>query len=89
MLLDNYQTEDFFDEMFEEDGKVRPHYEAVAAGLNDVTVDEFRNKQTAVDAAFMRHGVTFTVYSDDQGTERHFSFRLCAARDLGRGMGPH
>jgi len=79
MLLDNYQTEDFFDEMFEADGKVRPHYEAVAEVLNDVSVDEFRNKQTAVDASFMRHGVTFTVYSDDQGTEKIFPFD-CAPR---------
>ncbi len=74
MLLDNYQKEDFFDEMVGEDGKIRPHYEAVAAGLNEVTIDEYRNKQTAVDASFMRHGVTFTVYSDDQGTERIFPF---------------
>ncbi len=79
MLLDNYQTEDFFDEMFEADGKVRPHYEAVAEVFNDVSIDEFRNKQTAVDASFMRHGVTFTVYSDDQGTEKIFPFD-CAPR---------
>ncbi|MCB1225467.1 MAG: circularly permuted type 2 ATP-grasp protein [Verrucomicrobiales bacterium] len=74
MLLENYETDDFYDEMFTEDGTVRPHYEAVARGLGEVTVEEYRNKQTAVDAAFMRHGVTFTVYSDDQGTERIFPF---------------
>ncbi len=74
MLLDNYQKEDFFDEMVAEDGEIRPHYEAVAEGLNEVTLDEYRNKQIAVDASFMRHGVTFTVYSDDQGTERIFPF---------------
>ena len=74
MLLDHYNTGDFFDEMFAEDGRVRPHYEAVAAGLSEVSVEEYRNKQTAVDASFMRHGVTFTVYSDDQGTERIFPF---------------
>ena len=31
---------------------------------------------TAVDAAFLRQGITFTVYSDEQGTERIFPFDL-------------
>lgn len=74
MLFDNYQTENFFDEMFDENGQVRPHYQGVAETLSDVPGDEFRNKQTAVEAAFMRGGVTFTVYSDSQGTERIFPF---------------
>ena len=30
----------------------------------------------AVDAAFLRQGITFTVYSDEQGTERIFPFDL-------------
>jgi uncharacterized circularly permuted ATP-grasp superfamily protein len=74
MLFDNYQPEDFFDEMFEADGTVRPHYRGVADALNQVDPGEFRNKQAAVEAAFMRGGVTFTVYSDAQGTERIFPF---------------
>lgn len=74
MLLDNYETEDFYDEMFEKPGAPRPHYGGVAQALGDVTSDDFINKQTAVEAAFMRGGVTFTVYSDNQGTERIFPF---------------
>ncbi len=74
MLFDNYQPEDFFDEMFTADGSVRPHYRGVADALNPVDPGEFRNKQAAVEAAFMRGGVTFTVYSDAQGTERIFPF---------------
>lgn len=74
MLFDQYQTENFFDEMFTADGTVRPHYQGVAEALNAVTADEFRDKQTAVENAFMRGGVTFTVYNDSQGTERIFPF---------------
>jgi len=74
MLFDNYQPENFFDEMFTADGVTRPHYRSVAAALNDVDPADFRNKQAAVEAAFMRGGVTFTVYSDSQGTERIFPF---------------
>ena len=74
MLFDQYQTENFFDEMFTAGGAVRPHYQGVADALNAVTADEFRDKQTAVENAFMRGGVTFTVYDDAQGTERIFPF---------------
>jgi uncharacterized circularly permuted ATP-grasp superfamily protein len=38
--------------------------------------DEFERKRTAVDFSFMRQGITFTVYNDNQGTERIFPFDL-------------
>jgi len=76
MLTDNYKTEDFFDEMFLEDGGIRPHYQKVAERFKLLDRSEYRRKQTAVDLAFMRGGVTFTVYNDDQGTERIFPFDL-------------
>ncbi len=76
MLLDQYKTDDFFDEMFTEDGGIRPHYQKVAECLSTLDSTEHRGKQTAVDLAFMRSGVTFTVYNDDQGTERIFPFDL-------------
>ena len=76
MLLDHYKTEDFFDEMFAEGGGVRPHYQKIADRLRNLDDVEHKRKQTAVDLAFMRSGVTFTVYNDDQGTERIFPFDL-------------
>jgi uncharacterized circularly permuted ATP-grasp superfamily protein len=74
MLFDNYQTDGFFDEMFDATGAPRPHYATVSAGLNHVPKDEYKNKQAAVELAFMRGGITFTVYNDSQGTERIFPF---------------
>ena len=76
MQLDNYKTEDFFDEMFLEGGGVRPHYQKIAEKLLELDPAEHTRKQTAVALAFMRGGVTFTVYNDDQGTERIFPFDL-------------
>jgi uncharacterized circularly permuted ATP-grasp superfamily protein len=76
MLLEDYKTEDYFDEMFSEEGVVRPHYQKVADRLHLLDASEHRRKQTAVDLAFMRSGVTFTVYNDNQGTERIFPFDL-------------
>lgn len=76
MLLDSYQSEDFFDEMFAEDGSVRPHYRHVLERMQRLDQGEYHRRQTAVDLAFMRGGVTFTVYNDNQGTERIFPFDL-------------
>jgi uncharacterized circularly permuted ATP-grasp superfamily protein len=75
-LLDSYQPEHFFDEMFEAPGKVRPHYEALFQRFQQLDREEFEQRRSAVDAAFLRQGITFTVYSDEQGTERIFPFDL-------------
>ncbi len=75
-LFENYHPEDFFDEMFAEDGKVRPHYKEIYQRLRQMEVKEFDRRREAIDTAFMRQGITFTVYSDEQGTERIFPFDL-------------
>jgi uncharacterized circularly permuted ATP-grasp superfamily protein len=75
-LIDKYQVGDFFDEMFETDGKVRPHYAALFERFKGLDPEEFDQRRQAVDAAFLRQGITFTVYSDEQGTERIFPFDL-------------
>jgi len=75
-LLDKYQPGDFFDEMFAAEGQVRPHYAALYERFQNLDREEFESRRTAVDAAFLRQGITFTVYSDEQGTERIFPFDL-------------
>jgi uncharacterized circularly permuted ATP-grasp superfamily protein len=75
-LLDTYQPGDFFDEMFSAEGQVRPHYAALFERFQSLEQDEFDQRRTAVDTAFLRQGITFTVYSDEQGTERIFPFDL-------------
>ena len=76
MLFNSYEKENFFDEMFAEDGSVRPHYQHTLEQMQNLDPGNYRQKQTAVDLAFMRSGVTFTVYDDNQGTERIFPFDL-------------
>jgi uncharacterized circularly permuted ATP-grasp superfamily protein len=75
-LLDKYQPGDFFDEMFVAEGQVRPHYAALYERFQHLDQEEFEQRRSAVDAAFLRQGITFTVYSDEQGTERIFPFDL-------------
>ncbi|MFP4352308.1 MAG: circularly permuted type 2 ATP-grasp protein [Puniceicoccaceae bacterium] len=76
MDFSNYEVGDFFDEMFEADGSVRPHYRGLFERLRDLEPAEVVQKQKAVDRAFLRQGVTFTVYNDEQGTERIIPFDL-------------
>ena len=73
-MLENYDPGDFHDEMFSAPGEIRSHYRSTADRLATVSREEYEKKQAAVELAFMRRGVTFTVYSDDQGTERIFPF---------------
>lgn len=76
MDFSNYQTDGFYDEMFEASGDVRRHYKLLKGRFDDLTKEEFDQKRQAVDTAFLRQGVTFTVYEDSQGTERIFPFDL-------------
>ncbi len=55
---------------------VRPHYKRLASRLDTLSVGDFEQRRAAVDLAFLRRGVTFTVYHDDAGTERIFPFDL-------------
>ena len=74
MLLQDYQTDGFFDEMFTPEGVVRPHYLPVLDQFREMAAKDYGQKQTAVELSFMRGGVTFTVYQDSEGTERIFPF---------------
>jgi uncharacterized circularly permuted ATP-grasp superfamily protein len=76
VLLDRYEPGDFFDEMVTAGGEVRPHYRRFFQRFGELKRDEFDRKREAVDLAFMRQGITFNVYGDQQGTERIFPFDL-------------
>src|SRR3954468_3373129 len=78
LLNSHYESGVFFDEMFTSGngGDVRPHYRKLAERLGTLPQAEFDQRRAAVDLAFLRRGVTFTVYSDSQGTERIFPFDL-------------
>ncbi len=76
MDFSRYKVGAFFDEMFHSDGTVRSHYRLLKERLDRLPDDEIQQKRQAIDLAFLRQGVTFTVYNDDQGTERIFPFDL-------------
>jgi uncharacterized circularly permuted ATP-grasp superfamily protein len=75
-LFADYDTGGFFDEVFDADGHVRPHYESVVKRLNELSPADLSRRVALRDASFRTQGITFTVYGDDDGTERTFPLDL-------------
>ncbi len=63
--------------MFAAPGEVRPHYRKLLERFarNGRRRDSSASRLLATDT-FLNQGITFTVYSDNQGTERIFPFDL-------------
>ena len=87
-LFSEYKVGDFFDEMFAAPGVARPHYSRLLATFKEMGAADFERKRHLAAASFLGQGVTFTVYNDDQGTERIFPFDLVPRIIPGERMGP-
>ena len=72
----NYQLDDAYDEMFTSDGTPRSPYALLFQRLLEMTPAELKERQRSADLSFLHQGVTFTVYSDERGTERIFPYDL-------------
>ncbi len=70
----DYDTGDFYDEMFRAPGEVRPHYRQILERFGAMTGPEVQRKHDLAVQTFLNQGITFTVYNDNQGTERIFPF---------------
>ena len=68
--FNNYNTEAFFDEMFEADGTIRLGYESFKERVEELTKAELLNRHHTAERALMSMGITFNVYSEGEGTER-------------------
>ncbi|HEY0394395.1 MAG TPA: circularly permuted type 2 ATP-grasp protein [Candidatus Elarobacter sp.] len=75
-ILDRYAPASAFDEFADAGGRPRPHYEALAATLDEISSSDFRHRVTTVNTVLLQRGVTFTVYADARGTERILPFDL-------------
>ncbi|MFV0336737.1 MAG: circularly permuted type 2 ATP-grasp protein [Chthoniobacterales bacterium] len=76
-LFENYELGGFFDEMFDASGQVRPHYALLKERLDSLEDGEFDRKRLLAESTYLDQGITFTVYSDDEGTEKVFPFDVC------------
>ncbi len=67
---------DLYNEMYEGDRSVRPHYAAFADWLRDTPPERIAQKRHAADLLFHRVGITFAVYGEASGTERLIPFDI-------------
>ena len=68
--------DDTFDEFFDPNGEIRHDVRAVVSALDALGRDEFRARMRLAEATFLRGGITFSVYGDEQGADRVFPFDL-------------
>ena len=73
-ILAAYQAEGFFDELVDEHGRPRPDAEALVKLIDNMPQGELTRRQEAIERALYQMGITFTVYSDDAGTEKIMPF---------------
>ncbi|MDF1813977.1 MAG: circularly permuted type 2 ATP-grasp protein [Verrucomicrobiales bacterium] len=74
-LVTDYKTGKFFDEAFINDEcELRPFYKEAVKFFDKLKNPEMEASLRSLERNFLMQGITFTVYSDGQGTERIFPF---------------
>lgn len=76
MIFDSYQTDGFFDELFDENAQPRPFAQALVNRINSMPQEDVFRRQKEAEAAFMNLGITFTVYGESEGSEKIFPFDI-------------
>jgi uncharacterized circularly permuted ATP-grasp superfamily protein len=65
-----------YDEMFTHAGETRAAYRDLYNRILDLTPEEVQRRKQAADVSFLNQGITFTVYGNDEGTERIFPYDM-------------
>jgi uncharacterized circularly permuted ATP-grasp superfamily protein len=73
-IFKGYDPGVFYDEMFGADGSVRDHCAPLLRRFSGIDQKDFLARKANSELYFLRQGITFNVYHDDQGTERIFPF---------------
>jgi uncharacterized circularly permuted ATP-grasp superfamily protein len=76
MRFNGYQTEGFFDEMFDGENRVRPHGRVVQDIIEGLSDGQLLRYKHAAERLLLQLGITFNVYGDSAGAERIFPFDL-------------
>jgi uncharacterized circularly permuted ATP-grasp superfamily protein len=76
MRFSSYQTDGFYDEMFEADGHPRPHVRLLVEIIESLSDGALLRYKHAAERLLLQMGITFNVYGDSAGAERIFPFDL-------------
>lgn len=66
----------FFNEMRDNDGSIREEFAKIQQWLGGKSLQEIEELNARAKQHFIHEGITFTVYSDDAGTERTIPFDI-------------
>ncbi len=72
----DYDHRNFYDELFDENGKPRPGASHLISRIESLPPGELLRKQKAAEALLFQLGITFTVYGHEEGTEKIWPFDI-------------
>ncbi|MGK7932969.1 MAG: circularly permuted type 2 ATP-grasp protein [Microcystaceae cyanobacterium] len=76
MPITNYDPEHFYDELYHSVGQPRSHAEPLIEWMKQLPLEELQQHLETAQLALFNLGVTFRVYSDNQGIERILPFDI-------------
>src|SRR5262249_7511692 len=65
-----YELDRAYDEMFAGGGEPRTHAKSLYDALCTLPIAELERRQQTCERSFLHQGITFTVYGDEQATEK-------------------
>src|SRR5579872_4794273 len=71
-----YDTQGFYDEMFDDSGRPRPHARLLLETVESLSEGHLLRSKHAAERLLLQMGITFNVYGDAAGAERIFPFDL-------------
>ena len=76
MLLNDYDPEGFYDELFETKGVAREQSRSLIQWMQELGIDRLKRHRQTAEIALYNLGITFNVYGDRQGVEKIFPFDI-------------
>src|ERR1035441_1350712 len=76
MQFSSYDTQGYYDEMFEHDGRPRPHARLLLETVESLSDGQLLRYKRAAERMLLQMGITFNVYGASSGAERIFPFDL-------------
>ncbi|VEP14586.1 conserved hypothetical protein [Hyella patelloides LEGE 07179] len=76
MPFDAYNPENFYDELFTAPGEARSHSLSLIEHMTSLGIEKLEQQRSTAEVALFKLGVTFNVYSDNQGVEKIFPFDI-------------
>ena len=74
--MNDYDTGDFYDEMYHSEGGARAHTTVLAQRIASMDHRELRERQVAAERALLTRGITFNVYGATDGVEKIMPFDI-------------